>query len=383
MIPGAWGIFRWISWFFKRIVASRHKDRIHKISNASVSVIIPIFQEKPESLRRCILSIKRHALTEIIAVIQEPLNDTFHQCISTLREFPEIKAIITDQLGKRIAMVIGANASIGEISCFVDSDVIWGEDNNLQTIIAQFNNPKVGAVSVSTRASETRTYHAKLQDTLWNMRNNTIEPFLSSFAKGVDCITGRTAFYRKPIIQKAKRYFLNEKFLGKTLDSGDDKCLTRQTYEQGYNTIFIKSFVVYSEIPDSISVWLKQNLRWYRNGARSDGLSLLSRTMWKNKTKMNLFILDRLCGKVSLIIGTITSTIAVIVLAHSFGYLVALSALLSILFWWIATRGVKAFWGADVHSIPVLVLYAYFMPILAIISLYGSLTLFNTKWMTR
>src|SRR5439155_2677947 len=53
---------------------------------------------------------------------------------------------------------------------------------------------------------------------------------------GAACISGRTGAYRTYILQNEEfyNYFLNEKFFGLLLQSGDDKCLTRFVMNKGY-----------------------------------------------------------------------------------------------------------------------------------------------------
>jgi hypothetical protein len=200
--------------------------------------------------------------------------------------------------------------------------------------------------------------------------------------KGASCISGRTACYLTSFIQEDAFYeaFLNEKFFGLSVVSGDDKFLTRYVMNKGgkiwhQSGKYCKLTTTFERGPR----FMKQLLRWSRNTWRSDITCLfIERKIWRNNPFTAIVMLDKVITPFFLLYGLFYLPISSIIRRDYVTFV-------GWLCWLVFSRVVRLvyyFWNHPFHIvyIPFFILFQYLQAIIRIIALF---TLYERGWGTR
>lgn len=374
-IIGAW---RWSVWLVQKIFAYRYEPiPISKIPyRATLSVVTPVYNEDPELFHRGLTSWKENGVDEIIAVIDA----TDKRCIETFntfkKTFPKSTLIVTEEPGKRPALARGIEAAQGEILALVDSDTIW--DPHIRDILlAPFADKTVGGVTTRQRVLSPKTPAERLFAIRLTLRYLHEFPYLAVVGNAFNCLSGRTAVYRKTALVPVVDEMLHETFLGKKCISGEDKRLTSLVMRDGWKLRYQKNASVYTMGMPLLSKFFKQNLRWSRNSWRTDLRMIFSSWVWKREPLFGYHLIDRSIQPFTLLLGPIFLTVSIL-LQHW----TAASILLA---WILGSRAVKL-WPhlkespGDIFTLPLFVFSQYY---LAILKIYALLTLDYQSWITR
>lgn len=374
VVVGALAAYRWSSWVIRYLIGRTYKPTEVEYEEP-VSVVVPVFNEEPKNLKRCIESIINNNPDETIIVIQRTENKTYQECVELCKGQP-VKLITTNEYGKRPALAIGIRTAKNDLISLVDSDVVWGYEL-LKKAIMPFSTQKIGAVLVETRALDPKKWHQHLMDLVWDLRNKVEFPFLARFGVA-SVISGRTAFYRREILDNSLEGLLSERFLGIRLKSGDDKYFTRSLMNTDKNMAY-QPVQVYTEVPASFIKMIKQYMRWQRNTWRSDIKFLHTKAALRiNRIPLTLYLTDRMLGKVFLVLGTALAmyTIATNLFIGSAVMLTAFTI------WWITTRSLKITIGTRTITKTSLI-YVPWIIIGAVLSILALVTIYDTGWHTR
>src|SRR5207247_6248636 len=136
----------------------------------------------------------------------------------------------------------------GEIVVLSDSDTKWAE-NLLEEILKPFSDPEVAGVGAKQNVDH-------FEDSLvWRIENWLLDLRYIDFVPGmsvdgvVNCLSGRTAAYRRSLLLPVLSELVGETFLGKKCVGGDDVRLTQLMLIQGYKTVYqrtAEAYTVYS-----------------------------------------------------------------------------------------------------------------------------------------
>ena len=108
---GLIGVWRWLTWGFKRACAEYYKpiDVQPCSPRLSLCIITPVYNENPEIFRKALDSWESNSPDEIIAVIDR----SDKSCIEVYNEFSRnkewAKLLVTAKRGKRQAIVDGVS----------------------------------------------------------------------------------------------------------------------------------------------------------------------------------------------------------------------------------------------------------------------------------
>lgn len=371
---GLIGMWRWLTWGFKRICAAHYKPiEVQKPSfNRSLCIITPVYNENPETFRRALKSWEANNPDELIAVIDKSDQD----CIEIYREFSKTRKgarlLVTPKRGKREAIADGICASKCEIVALVDSDTIWAS-NIRESLLAPFEDPDIGGVTPRNHPIERSSIWQKMTDIFWDIRNYYDLPSQTAMGCALTCLTGRTSLYRREILLTKLDQFLNEILLGKKKESGEDKCFTRLVQKEGWKTYYQKTAVVYSAAAPDFMTFVSQRLRWTRNSHNSDLVSLIEGWAWRHPY-LAFYMIDRYISTFTLFLGPIFMGIAI--------YLNQWIVVGAILILWLAGRTIKILphlkrYPKDLLLLPIFVV-VYFL--IALIKLYALVTIREQIW---
>ncbi|KAH1509799.1 hypothetical protein KXX06_006999 [Aspergillus fumigatus] len=244
----------------------------------------------------CITSCLRNTPGAIIIVtVGDQLTKLTKDIIAPYKRiFPntEISVRTADEANKRRQVAHGLRYVKTKITVLLDDHVVWPTERFLPTILAPFEDPKVGIVGTNKRVRRTDTgFNIR---SFWNMlgalyleRHNFEIRATNAIDNGVFVVSGRTSAHRSEILKDPKfiAEFTNERFffgLFGPLNADDDNFITRWDVRHGWK-------VKIQYCPDAMiettlgtyPKFLSQCLRWVRTTWRSNSASLFTdRTVW-------------------------------------------------------------------------------------------------------
>lgn len=372
---GIIGIWRWGVWIFRKVISLFYRTP-KGIYNTTLSIITPVYNEDPGMFQLALASWKANNPNEIIAIIDYTDESSIEIFKNFSKEFSGAKLIVTKKPGKRPALADGVRAATSEIVALVDSDTVWSPDIK-DKMLGVFADTEVGGLVTRQDILKPDTLARKLFKILLDDRYLLEYPFLATVSNAILCLSGRTAVYRRIAIIDELKNLENEKFLGKKMISGDDKSLTNFIHAKGWKTRYLKNVKVYTNGTPDIINYLKQKIRWTRNGLRSDSRVLLSSWIWKNHKMLALHMLDKLVSPVTLLIG-----LSYFIVSLYFGHW---QIALIIATWWMISRIIKIFPHLREKPADILILPAYIITtfIIATIKIYALITIDKQGWITR
>jgi hyaluronan synthase len=224
------------------------------------------------------------------------------------------------------------------------------------------------------------------------MRNLMIYPALSTRGR-VHVLNGECYAVRRYFALEYQFDFVNQKFLGRQCDSGDDGWMTTLILKAGYTTVYQSTAVAITEAPSSLEGFIDQQTRWNRNSFRRSTTVLLQGWSW---SRGFMYILQLFTSLVrcpawiavliwaiySLITRSWTPTATTIWLEPWWStYRIPIFLLSLILIR--ALRGLP-YLIENPRALFFLPLYAFIAPFfLAPIKLYAMITAYDTRWITR
>lgn len=375
LVPlGFIGIWRWSTWLFKEIVARGYNPETG-LYKANVSIVTPVYNEDPKIFQQALESWKKNKPKEIIAVI----DFTDKKCIQVFKKFARrtrgYKLLITKVPGKRPALALGIKKAKSEIVALVDSDTLW-TDGVIKNGLSPFKNKKTAGVGTYQSVLKPKTLAQRIFDTQLDLRYHDEMPFLAAAGDALVCLSGRTAFYRRRIILPMLNDLVNETFMGKKVISGDDKRLTYLVLEAGWRVAFQSNSHVYTPGMRDIKSYLKQRLRWTRNGIRADLKAL--RNGWPFKHKALVFFqLDKFAQAVVVILSPIYFLVSILTGLWGVAALIAI--------WWVVSRAIKIYphlrrTPEDILILPAFIIYTFGTGVMKV---YAACTLNTQGWITR
>lgn len=370
------GVWRWGVWALKKTLARFYKPIPANGYKASVSVVIPVYNENPDTFQSALNSWGKNRPEEIIAVI----NHTDDACIDVFDQFKKdnesARLIVTTKQGKRPALAEGIHAAKGNLIALADSDAIWDE-NIMSILLAPFADPKVGGVGPRQDVCETGTFAQRLFNIRLDHRYYDEMTYLSVAGHALTCLSGRTAVYRGQILREVVEEMLDETFLGKHCISGEDKCLTRLIQERGWKVKYQGNARIQTVGAAGPATYFKQRIRWARNSWRSDLKTLFSGWVWKREKILALHLIDRFIQPFTLSLDLVYFMLSLI-LGH---WHVAVILLV----WLHLSRAIKIYphlrhRPSDVFVLPLYVAAVY---ALGVLKIYAFVTMSQQGWITR
>ena len=241
----------------------------------SCVVIVPAYNEGKQvysTLRSILKSDYPAKKLRVIAVNDGSADDTL-EWIRKAEEKSEGRITVIDlpvNGGKRNAIYQGVVHSNEEIFVTVDSDSELLPDA-LRLLVSPFiSSPNVGGVAGNIRV-------LNLNDGLIPHMLDVNFVFGFEFArstqsviKTVLCTPGALSAYRRDILIPLLPGWLNETFLGKPANIGEDRAITNLILKNGYDVVFQRDAVAFTNVPVGYIDLCKMFLRWARSNFREN-----------------------------------------------------------------------------------------------------------------
>jgi hyaluronan synthase len=186
-------------------------------------------------------------------------------------------------MGKRQALYYGFKKAIGEVIVTIDSDSII-EKNTLRNLVSPFVvNKNCGAVAGNVKVLNTKNgIIPKMLNVSFAFSFEFIRSAQSSLGS-VFCTPGALAAYKTDVILKIKETWINQTFMGTPSDIGEDRAITNMILKEGYEVLFQKNAIVYTNIPERYKNLYKMLIRWERSNVRET--IMMSKFAFKNFRK--------------------------------------------------------------------------------------------------
>jgi len=239
-----------------------------------LSVLIPAYNEGAmveETIASVAGARYPHGRLQIIVIDDGSTDDTWHHIRHAALRFPGLVTplrLLQNQ-GKRGALAEGFRRATGAVIVTVDSDSVI-EHGALLAIAGPFRDPRVGAVAgkvaVHNRRSSLipRMLHVRFILSFDYLRS------AQSVYRTVYCCPGALAAYRASVVQRVLPAWESQRFLGTHCTYGEDRALTNDILAAGYDTVYQRSAVVHTIVPETYSKLCRMLLRWDRSYIREE-----------------------------------------------------------------------------------------------------------------
>lgn len=266
---------------FKMILAFNYQP-IEKDfdTQKKVSVLVPVYNEKTELLMETITTIMQQTYPiDSIYVFDDGSSD-----ISAIEAVEAYKSELGSEgekihiykspinVGKRMGQIYGIKRSNADFFVTVDSDCFL-HNNAIAELMKPFNDSTVYAVSGHVIA---RNRKVNLLTTLIDMRYENafrVERAAQSVTGNILVCSGPLSAYRREVLIDNLEKYESQMFLGAPVQYGDDRCLTNYAIQYG-KTVYQSTAVCETDVPETLTKFLKQQVRWNKSFFRESIIGL-------------------------------------------------------------------------------------------------------------
>lgn len=260
-----------VSWFEKPFTVKEARYQAG-LDRAIVTVQIPSYNEDPDALQMCLRSLfEQTRLPNRIRVVDDGSKDEYQEAYLRVRNwfFRESAALgiyatwdRTVNQGKRHAQMHVLADDPGDIFVTLDSDSVL-EPKAIAEGIKPFIDPDVMSVAGMVVVwNSKKNFLTMLTCMLYNAFTRGFRSAQSRFGQ-VMVNSGTLAFYRGHVIRGFKDAYLNETFMGRSMQMNDDSFMTFAAMLKG-KTVHQPTSVAFTLVPDKWSHYFNQQLRWMR-----------------------------------------------------------------------------------------------------------------------
>ncbi|WP_271593193.1 chitooligosaccharide synthase NodC [Bradyrhizobium sp. CCBAU 65884] len=244
----------------------------------SVDVIVPCFNEDPNTLAKCLESLASQDYAGKLQVYvvddgsaNRDLVTPVHRIYANDPRFSVI--LLANNVGKRKAQIAAIRSSSGDLVLNVDSDTILAADV-VTKLVLKMRDPEIGAAMGQLIASNRgKTWLTRLIDMEYWLACNEERAAQARFG-AVMCCCGPCAMYRRSALALLLDQYEAQFFRGKPSDFGEDRHLTILMLKAGFRTEYVPDAIAATVVPDSLAPYLRQQLRWARSTFRDTFLAL-------------------------------------------------------------------------------------------------------------
>ncbi len=262
-------LMRTVLWlFYHPFGAVREEDA------PPLTVIIPAYNEGAmveETIASVAAARYPHERLQIIAIDDGSLDDTWRHIRHAALRFPGLVTPVRLPVnqGKRGALAEGFRRARGEVIVTVDSDSVI-ERGALLAIAGPFRDSRIGAVAGKVAVHNRR---ASLIPRMLHVRFILSFDYLrsaQSVFRTVYCCPGALAAYRASVVRQVLPRWERQEFLGAPCTYGEDRALTNDILAAGFDTVYQRTAVVHTVVPETYSKLCRMFLRWDRSYIREE-----------------------------------------------------------------------------------------------------------------
>jgi len=241
----------------------------------TVTIIVPAYNEGKQvwaTLHSLAKSDYPAHKIQLLSIDDGSKDDTWKWMLRAKEELGDRVQIYQQprNMGKRHALYRGFNLGTGEVFVTVDSDSEVDPDT-LRNLVSPFvTNPKCGAVAGNIRVLNTsREILPKMLDVSFVLSFEFVRSAESTL-NTVLCTPGALAAYRSEAVFNCLDAWINQTFMGKPSDIGEDRAMTNMILKQGHHVLFQRNAVAYTNVPERYRGLHKMFTRWGRSNVREN-----------------------------------------------------------------------------------------------------------------
>jgi hyaluronan synthase/N-acetylglucosaminyltransferase len=281
-ILGIYGIFALGHLFIQLIFGMADSFRQHRTSwkeeftdyQPNVWVIVPVYNEDPYVLERCLRSIYRQKYKQLKIVVVDDGSVNVAEHEKTYAKFNGGRLKVIEEAincGKRHAQKVGFDAVKADprfpakVVVTVDSDTILRDRHAIRTLVQRFRDPQVGAVTGDVRVENASVnLLTRLISCRYWMAFHQERAAQSLFGVMM-CCSGPFAAYRASELEAVEDEYVTQRFLGRLCTFGDDRHLTNLFLRRGNKVVFEDKARAFTHVPEDLKQYLSQQLRWSKS----------------------------------------------------------------------------------------------------------------------
>lgn len=262
---------------FKIYLYIRYKS-IKSVSDEELptcTVIVPAYNEGKlvwETLHSIANSDYPKSKLQILAIDDGSKDDTWSWMEKAKSDLGDRLTIFQQpqNKGKRHALYRGFNLGTGDVFVTIDSDSIIKE-NTLRNLVSPFiTNENCGAVAGNVRVlNNEKAMLPKMLNVSFVMSFEFVRS-AESMLGSVLCTPGALAAYRRDAVFNCLPEWINQTFMDKPSDIGEDRAMTNMILKQGHEVLFQRNAHVLTNVPESYKGLYKMFIRWGRSNVREN-----------------------------------------------------------------------------------------------------------------
>ncbi|WP_300434930.1 glycosyltransferase family 2 protein [Christiangramia sp.] len=209
---------------------------------------------------------------QLLAIDDGSKDDTWHWMQEARKILGDRVAIYQqpENKGKRHALYRGFNLGTGDVFVTVDSDSVVKPDT-LRNLVSPFVvNEKCGAVAGNIRVlNNKKALLPKMLNVSFVLSFEFVRSAESTL-ESVLCTPGALAAYRRTSVFECLPQWINQTFMGKPSDIGEDRAMTNMILKQGKHVLFQRNAYAYTNVPEKYKGLYKMFIRWGRSNVREN-----------------------------------------------------------------------------------------------------------------
>jgi len=256
------------------------------------SVMVPVYNEKPESLLECVKSIVDADGAKEILLVDDGSTNNIGNTMRLLEiAYPDMVRLhrFDTNMGKREAQAWAMQNAKHDIILQADSDVVFQPDALVRLVAPLAHDTSIGLTTGNMLIKdEYRSWLNRVQGILWWSANNVGRQSLGSTGDMV-CACGTSMAFRKSDFKPFLKEYLGQEYLGKPCRFGEDRYMTNIYLREGFKVVYCKASVGYTDAKETYRAYFKQQLRWRKSMIR-EGLYAMRTFAWKRSKVMYHYI---------------------------------------------------------------------------------------------
>ena len=245
----------------------------------TVTIIIPAYNEGAmveKALDSAVASDYPEDRLEIICVDDGSRDNTWTYIDRAQRRFPHlIKAVrFPKNRGKKEALYAGFSQGRGDYFITIDSDSVIVADTIKQAVAPMVHDPKVGAVAGNVKVyNRFRSILARMLAVRFVLAFDFLRASQSMYGF-VTCTPGALSAYRKSAILPVLEEWRQQTFMGAPATIGEDRALTNFVVRGGFYSVYQRTALVHTVVPETYKGLCRMYLRWDRSNFRESWVQL-------------------------------------------------------------------------------------------------------------
>ena len=287
-------VFKVITFIYDIYLYSKYKP-IESVSDEklpTITVIVPAYNEGKqvwETLKSLAKSDYPKDKLQLLSIDDGSKDDTWHW-MQEAKKFLGDQVTIMQQpknMGKRHALYRGFNMGTGEVFVTVDSDSIVTKKTLRNLVSPLVTDKNCGAVAGNIQVLNNKKALIPKMLNVSFVMSFEFKRSAESSLNSVLCTPGALAAYRATSVFNCLEEWIDQKFMGKTNDIGEDRALTNMILKQGQSILFQRNAYAYTNVPEDYKGLSKMFIRWSRSNVR-ENISM-AKFVFTNYKKENKF----------------------------------------------------------------------------------------------